>query len=99
MSEVFTKALDHWERAATDCPITQMMFPMEYREAWVELFVKYNTPLPSSAAVERLFSTGGDILRAKRSSLTAKNFEHMMFMRCNMDLLSFKEDKEDMDAE
>jgi hypothetical protein len=41
--------------------------------------------------VERLFSSGGDILRAKRSSLSASNFEKLVFMRGNMKLLGLKE--------
>jgi hypothetical protein len=48
-----------------------------------KLFIKYNTAVPSSAAVERFFSQGKDILRAKRSSLSDKNFELLMFMRGN----------------
>ena len=63
------------------------MFPMEHRDIWVDLFVKYNTPVPSSAAVERLFSMGSDILKPKRSRLTAKNFEKLVFLRGNMSLL------------
>ncbi|KAG0710081.1 hypothetical protein GWK47_002595 [Chionoecetes opilio] len=55
---------------------------------WVEVFIKYNTPLPSSAAVERLFSSGGDILRSKRASLTAANFESLVFLKGNLGLLS-----------
>ena len=38
-------------------------------KALTELFVRHNTAMPSSAAVERLFSLGKDINRAKRSSL------------------------------
>lgn len=48
-----------------------------------KLFMRYNTPVPSSAAVERFFSQGKDILRAKRASLSDKNFEVLMFMRGN----------------
>ena len=49
----------------------------------MKLFTKFNTPIPSSAAVERLFSQGKDILKAKRSSLSDKNFEMLMFLRGN----------------
>jgi hypothetical protein len=41
--------------------------------------------------VERLFSSGGDILRAKRSTLSASNFEKLVFMRANVKLLELKE--------
>jgi hypothetical protein len=51
--------------------------------ALVSLFIKYNTAIPSSAAVERLFSVGKDILRAKRSSLSDANFNTLMFLTGN----------------
>ena len=47
----------------------------------IELFIKYNTAIPSRAAVERFFSTGKDVLRAKRSSLSNDNFNMLMFMK------------------
>lgn len=53
----------------------------------INLFIKYNTAIPSSAAVERLFSMGKDILRAKRSSLSDDNFNMLMFMKGNMHLM------------
>ncbi|QQP49002.1 Uncharacterized protein FKW44_009508 [Caligus rogercresseyi] len=58
--------------------VTRDMFPQNHREAWMELFIKYNTPLPSSAS---------DVLRAKRSCLTAENFENLIFMKGNMDII------------
>ena len=48
-----------------------------------DLFIKFNTPIPSSAAAERLFSTGKDVLRPKRSRLTDKHFEMLLFLRKN----------------
>ena len=49
----------------------------------VKLFVQYNTTIPSSAAVERNFSTGKDILNPKRTSLSDKNFERPVFLKGN----------------
>jgi hypothetical protein len=51
--------------------------------ALAKLFVMYNTAVPSSAAVERFFSQGKDILRAKRATLSDYNFEMLMFLRGN----------------
>ena len=48
-----------------------------------DLFLRYNTPIPSSAAVERLFSMGKDILRPKRCRMTDKHFEMLVFLRAN----------------
>ena len=47
-----------------------------------DLFIKFNTPIPS-AAVERLFSTGKNVLKPKRSRLTDKYFEMLLFLRKN----------------
>jgi hypothetical protein len=48
-----------------------------------KLFIKYNMDVPSSSAVERLFSQGNDILKAKRASLSDETFEMLMYLRGN----------------
>jgi hypothetical protein len=52
-------------------------------QVFITLFLKYNTAIPSSAPVERLFSIGKDTLTAKRATLPDANFEKLMFMKCN----------------
>jgi len=49
-----------------------------------KLFCMFNTVLPSSAPVERLFSLGGT---AKRNRLTNSRFEKLLLMRYNKDFL------------
>ncbi len=46
-----------------------------------KLFLKLNTGLPSSSAVERLFSLGGKVFTPLRSRLSSKHFEMMVFLR------------------
>ena len=48
------------------------------------VLIKLSTPLPSSAAVERLFSLGKDVLRPKRASLSDEHFEMMVFLKGNL---------------
>lgn len=64
-------------------PLSLDQFLLLLRKAWLELFIKYNTHLPSSAAVERLFSIGSDILKPKASALMADNFENLVFLKGN----------------
>ena len=44
---------------------------------------RFNTAIPSSATVERLFAIGSDILRSKRSSMTKENFEKFVLLHEN----------------
>ena len=50
------------------------------------LFIMYNTGVLSSAAVKRLFSTAGDVLRPKRLA----NFAHLVFMKRNPHIVKSK---------
>lgn len=51
------------------------------------IFLRYNTALPSSASVERLFSVAGDICSRKRASMTDRNFEDTLIYRYNINTL------------
>ncbi|KAG0712929.1 Zinc finger BED domain-containing protein 1 [Chionoecetes opilio] len=59
------------------------LFPKATGRPGSSCFIRDNTALPSSAAAERLFSTAGNILRPKRSSLTASNFEQLVLLKGN----------------
>ncbi|XP_061446595.1 uncharacterized protein LOC133367011 isoform X2 [Rhineura floridana] len=53
----------------------------------LQCFLQHNTGMPSSAAVERLFSTGGNIMTVKRHSLSDMLFEHLVLLRHNRNIL------------
>ena len=89
LRELFDRAVGRWERSRSSLgkTLNPQLFPVEFRDSWLSVFLKFNTPLPSSAAVERIFSTAGDIIRPKRSCLSASNFEELVFLKGNLQLL------------
>jgi hypothetical protein len=48
-----------------------------------DLFMRRNTPLAASAAVERLFSCAGMLMNDRRTRLSYKNFESVVFFKVN----------------
>ena len=65
------------------------LFWLKYEKEWPEL-ASYTkrvlTVSASSAAVERVFSVGGSILRPSRRRLSDRLFEMLMFLKCNWHL-------------
>ena len=54
-------------------------FPVFHQRAWVEVYLKYNTGISSSAAIERVFFDGSDVMKPKRATLSSENFEQLVF--------------------
>jgi hypothetical protein len=50
------------------------------------VFYMYNTSLPSSAPVERLFSCAGNILLPNRNRLSDAMFERLLMLKSNSNL-------------
>jgi hypothetical protein len=56
----------------------------------LQLFLKTNAPLPSSAAVERLFSLAGRIFVPLRANLNPETFSQLLFLRANQHLYNLQ---------
>ena len=52
------------------------------------MFIDSNTAILSSAAIERLFSVGKDVLKQNRIGLTDQHFEMLVFLKraCNQSM-------------
>ena len=82
ISSLVNKTIEDW-MATKPTWKTQFQlksFPVFHRRAWIEFFFKYNTGIPSSAAIERVFSVRSDVMKPKRATLSSENFERMVFI-------------------
>ncbi|XP_060857667.1 uncharacterized protein LOC132935209 isoform X1 [Metopolophium dirhodum] len=77
-NEVTVQALSYLDSKNKDLDMLNT-FPVVKK-----VFFKYNTTLPSSAPVERLFSSGSQILTPRRNRLQDKTFEMLLCCRCLM---------------
>ena len=64
----------------------------KYKIALANIAKQYLTPPPTSTAVERLFSQGGNFLTEHRGSLSPDTVQMLMFLRSNMVSASFELD-------
>ena len=58
-----------------------------------KLFIKYNSGLPSSAPVERLFSMSKHILTQSRNRLSDNTFEQLLLLKVNKEKLAVSNSK------
>ncbi|XP_054475860.1 uncharacterized protein LOC129108175 isoform X2 [Anoplopoma fimbria] len=80
-----TKQLDGYLACSADHMTLLKSFP-----AVCKLSVKLNTPLPASAACERLFSIAGLVFSPRRARLNSRNFENQLLLKMNRTFFSFK---------
>ena len=59
-------------------PLTVDAFP---HKSFRDLFLRFNTQIPSSAAVEGMFFMGKDVLKPKRCKMSDQHFEMLVFLR------------------
>ena len=68
------------EEKSTNGPFTLDASPSK---TFRGLFVRFNTPIPLSAAVEKMIILRKKVLKPKRSRMTDEHFEMLVFLRGN----------------
>ncbi|KAJ8416747.1 hypothetical protein AAFF_G00326250 [Aldrovandia affinis] len=80
-----SKELDGYMAILADHMDSLKFFP-----AVCKLSVKLNTPLPASAACERLFTITGLVFSPRRARQHSRNFENQLLLKMNSKFDSFK---------
>jgi hypothetical protein len=75
-NDIYEEVDKYLSRSTNDSVTSLRQFPY-----LLQAFLKYNSSLPSSAAVERLFSCAGQILTPRRCKLSDQMFEKLVFLR------------------
>ncbi|XP_060777268.1 uncharacterized protein LOC132886535 [Neoarius graeffei] len=78
-----TKQLDAYLSCSAD-----NMDLLKYFPAVCKMSVRLNTPLPASAACERLFSIAGFVFSQRKARLNDSNFENQLLLRLNKRFLT-----------
>ena len=89
VSKQLEEYLETIRKISKDSKEDTRLFWLKYEKEWPELaaYTKAILTVPaSSAAVERVFSVGGSILRPSRRRLSDRLFEMLMFLKCNWHL-------------
>lgn len=63
-------------------PLNDINMLLSYPKV-IKFYLEYNTPMPSSAPVERLFSTGSNVMTVKRYRLGDELFEKLVLLKQN----------------
>ena len=79
------KQLDGYLTCSADHMALLKSFPAVYK-----LSLRLNTPLPASAACERLFNIAGFVFSTRRARLDSRNFENQLLLKMNRKFLNFK---------
>jgi len=62
---------------------TNIKVPLDLTHELKKAYIEFNTAIPSSAPVERLFSAGGQLFDKRRGSISDNNFEMSLLLKYN----------------